>query len=266
MIQPTTTMIARVRENLEQVQARIAAAAKSAGRSPEEIRLVGVSKYVGSTETAALVAAGCQILGESRPQQLWDKASESFTHLDVDETQASQKSQSSQTDQSNQNIVAESHLPEWHLIGHLQRNKVDRTLPLVTLIHGVDSERLLKAINQRATENAPAKILLEVNCSGDADKHGFQPDELPQLIEKLDQYPEVQVTGLMTMAAREGGTSVARHNFSQLRELRDQLAGSLPENSQLDELSMGMSGDFEEAIHEGSTLVRVGSALWQGIL
>lgn len=245
MTQPTTALIDRVRQNLEQVQSRIASAAASAGRSVDEIRLVGVSKYVGIAETAALYAAGCPLLGESRPQQLWEKASPSFEDQFHDATQP----------------------VEWHLIGHLQRNKVEKTVPLVTLIHGVDSERLLKAINQHASShNSTSAILLEVNCSGDADKHGFTSDELKELVDRLDQFPAVKVKGLMTMAAREGGSEVARKNFAKLRKLRDQIASSVPHNVQFDELSMGMSGDFEEAIREGSTLVRVGSALWQGIL
>ncbi|QDT69139.1 Pyridoxal phosphate homeostasis protein [Planctomycetes bacterium MalM25] len=227
----------RVQENLARVRERIARACEAAGRSVDDVCLIGVSKYVGVPETLALVRAGCNRLGESRPQQLWEKAS---------------------------NPAFDDEPINWRLIGHLQRNKVKRTLESgVCNIDSVDSLRLLQAIDETVSQPEwRQNVLLEVNTSGDSEKHGFTTDELRSALAELDRYSHVQVQGLMTMAARGGDADTARRNFATLREIRDRVATpELP----LSELSMGMSGDFEEAIHEGSTLVRVGSALWEGI-
>ena len=189
-----------------------------------------------------MLAAGCRSLGESRPQALWDKAA----------TLA-------QAEPTPQGI-------EWHLIGHLQRNKVRRTLPIVSLVHSVDSLRLLQAIDQTSAElGRKTPILLEVNTSGDREKHGWTADDLRRLVPTLDDFPHVQVRGLMTMASRTGDERVARQNFADLRTLRDELAEQCPASIDLAELSMGMSRDLEAAILEGSTMVRVGSALFEGI-
>lgn len=227
---------AQLRDNLQAIQVRIDQAAETAGRSANDVRLVAVTKYVSPDVAKDLAIAGCADLGESRPQQLWTKV-ESFVQRQVN----------------------------WHMIGHLQRNKVERTVPLVSLIHSGDSERLLAAINT-AAENAPVNILLEVNTSGEAEKHGFDAAELSPLLERADCWPNVQIQGLMTMAARGTAGDAARRSFSALRELRDDLTGSCRPNVKLNELSMGMSGDFEEAILEGATIVRVGSALFEGVV
>ncbi|MDZ4658820.1 MAG: YggS family pyridoxal phosphate-dependent enzyme [Bythopirellula sp.] len=223
-----------IADNLARVHERIADAAHSVGRSPDEVQLVAVSKYVGVAETAALLAAGCPILGESRPQQLWDKAAEP--------------------------TLAGA---QWHLIGHLQRNKVRRTVAVADLIHSVDSLRLLETINECAAElNRPTRVLLEVNCSGDAAKHGLSAEELRRILPEFPRLEHVTVCGLMTMAALEGGETVAATNFASLRELRDAVQPECPPGVTLSELSMGMSHDFEAAIREGATLVRVGSLLF----
>lgn len=227
----------RIRSNLDRVRSQIAEAAEAAGRDPSEVTLVAVTKYVGVEEAAHLVGAGCTDLGESRPQELWHKAA-------ADELSGA----------------------SWHLIGHLQRNKVDRTLPLVDLIHSVDSLRLLRAVEAAAAkQNRTVRVLLEVNVSGDASKHGFAPEEVESLGAQIADCPHVVVDGLMAMAAREGGTSTARENFGALRELRDRLQGNWPANGRLTHLSMGMSNDFPEAIEQGATIVRIGSALFEGL-
>ena len=228
-----------IHDNLLRVQEKIAHAAHLARRDPNDIRLVGVCKYVDLADTASLIRSGCKLLGESRPQQLWEKTeSPELTDL----------------------------APEWRLIGHLQRNKSARTVECADSIDSVDSRRLLTAIDSEAAQlNKRQRVLLEVNCSGDSAKHGFTPDELRRVVGEFDQWPNVQPTGLMTMAAREGGLAVARQNFAALRELLEEVADTAPAGVKLTELSMGMSGDFKEAIFEGSTLVRVGSALWEGL-
>jgi pyridoxal phosphate enzyme (YggS family) len=235
-------------DNLRRVQERIAAAAESAGRKAEAITLVGVTKYVGPREATELAKAGCTDLGESRPQELWSKA-EALSAVPAS--------------------AGRSPALHWHLIGHLQRNKVHRTLPLVTLIHSIDSERLLAAVNQACPTASgaasPINVLLEVNISGEAAKHGLAPDAVEPFLAAAPQYPHVAVCGLMTMAAMKGGPKVAARNFAALRELRDRLKRNAPAAVQLDELSMGMSGDFEVAIREGATIVRIGSLLWESI-
>jgi pyridoxal phosphate enzyme (YggS family) len=231
-----------IADNLRRVQERIAAAAHAAGRSPEEITLVGVTKYVGAPQARELVAAGCTNLGESRPQELWNKFGE---------------------------VASATGLPavRWHLIGHLQRNKIRRTLPLVSLIHSVDSERLLSTINDAraadAANSQPVSVLLEVNTSNESAKHGLALAAVEPLLATAPSYPHVAIRGLMTMAALEGGETIAARNFGTLRELRDKLKQVTPAGIELNELSMGMSNDFEIAIKEGATIVRVGSALWK---
>jgi pyridoxal phosphate enzyme (YggS family) len=228
----------RIAENVARVREEIATAAVAAGREPGDVKLVAVSKYVDAAAAALLVEAGCRSLGEARPQQLWEKAA-----------------------------APELAGVEWHLIGRLQRNKVRRTLPLTALIHSVDSERLLQEINEDAGAlQLTSRLLLEVNCSGDASKQGFTADEVRGLLPRLSGYPQVEVAGLMTMAALDGDDTVARRNFAALRQLRDALAADAPANASLRELSMGMSGDFAAAIAEGATMVRIGSSLFEGVL
>jgi pyridoxal phosphate enzyme (YggS family) len=229
----------QIASNLAAVRERIAVAARAAGRSPDEVRLVAVTKYVDAATTQWLVDAGCHDLGESRPQQLWDKAA-----------------------------ALKDPQIRWHLIGHLQRNKVRRTVPLVHLVHSGDSSRLLEELN-RETAATPQRsrlpVLLEVNVSGEAAKHGFGIDELSPFVESLAAFENLDIRGLMAMAGLDDDPTSARRDFTRLRELRDRLRREWAGRFALDELSMGMSGDFEQAIAEGATLVRVGSALFEGV-
>ncbi len=227
---------ARIGKNLSVVRQRIAAAATRSGRGGADIKLVAVTKYVGKAEIEALVAAGCTDLGESRPQQLWQRAKE-FADLPI----------------------------RWHMIGHLQRNKVRRTLPLASMIHSADSMRIIKAIDETAAElGRRAAILLEVNTSGEPAKGGFQAHEVEALLPELAEFEHTDIRGLMCMASLEGGQEAARRDFAALRKLRDRMLAHCPPEIVLDELSMGMSGDYETAIEEGATIVRIGSALFEG--
>jgi pyridoxal phosphate enzyme (YggS family) len=152
------------------------------------------------------------------------------------------------------------------MIGHLQRNKARRTLPHVTLLHSGDSLRLLQAVDRLSQEaGRVTDVLVEVNVSGDTTKHGFQGEEVEPLLPKLAGLHGLRIRGLMAMASWGGSLDEARQDFIRLRKLRDRLATSCPSEISLDELSMGMSGDFEVAIEEGATLVRIGSALYEGI-
>lgn len=224
-------------QNLAAVRDRIAGAAARSGRSAQAVTLVAVAKYVDAATTRVLALAGATILGESRPQQLLSK------------------------------VEAISDPPiEWHLIGHLQRNKTRRVLPVVSLVHSVDSLRLLEAVDRVAAEGGlHPRVLLEVNVSHEQAKHGFSESDLPRAVERLGTFSHVTVCGLMAMAGLDSTQDEARREFARLRELRDRLHSTLPEGHSLDALSMGMSGDFEEAIEEGATIVRVGSALFEGI-
>jgi pyridoxal phosphate enzyme (YggS family) len=148
----------------------------------------------------------------------------------------------------------------------LQRNKVRRTLPHAALIHSVDSLATLTAIDRIASElQLVSRVLIEVNTSGDEAKDGILPGDVEPLLVSAAALSHVKVDGLMTMAALEGGGAVAQRNFASLRALRDELASRCPPNVSLSELSMGMSGDFGVAVEEGATMVRVGSALFEGV-
>jgi pyridoxal phosphate enzyme (YggS family) len=230
-------LAATLRTNVDRVRERIAAAARSCSRDPDSVRLIAVSKYVDAPTTRALVAAGVVDLGESRPQQLWDKAA-ALEDLDV----------------------------EWHLVGHLQRNKLRRTLATARWIHSCDSLRLLAAIEQESLAAArEVNVLLEVNISGEPAKTGFSPAQMPAALELAGRLSLVRVRGLMGMAALEGGSAAAERDFAALGQLRDGLRRRAPPGVSLDELSMGMSDDFEIAIRHGATMARIGSALFAGV-
>jgi pyridoxal phosphate enzyme (YggS family) len=229
---------ARIAENLREVREQIALAAARAGRHPEEITLVGVTKYVDATTAQALVDAGHFDLGESRPQELWSKAAA---------------------------------LPDprirWHVIGHLQRNKARRTLPHVALLHSLDSLTLAEALSAEAQAiSRRVPVLLEIKIAADATKHGIAASDARSALHAIAALPGLQVQGLMCMASLEGGPDAARRDFAALRTLRDDLAKDCPDGASLTQLSMGMSGDYEIAIEEGATHVRVGGALFEGVI
>ncbi|MGH7169864.1 MAG: YggS family pyridoxal phosphate-dependent enzyme [Gemmataceae bacterium] len=226
----------RIADNLAAVEERLGAACRRVGRARSEVTLVAVTKTVSAETAALLPSLGVHDLGESRPQELWHKAAVISAPV------------------------------RWHLIGHLQRNKIERTLPLIERIHSVDSVRLLDALE--ATEAAcgrtePLPILLEVNASREASKHGFAPEDVPRLAGRLAELKHVRVEGLMTMAAHEDDAERTRPTFAALRALRDRLSAEM--GRPLPHLSMGMSNDFEIAIEEAATLVRLGTVLFEGI-
>lgn len=185
--------------------------------------IVGVTKYVSNEAAATLLELGISDLGESRPQELWKKAAALPTTV------------------------------RWHLIGHLQRNKIERTLPLVRLIHSVDSVRLLEAIDKEAIkQDRTIDVLIELNLSGESNKTGMPFDQLPGMQSMVLQ--KTRIAGFMTMAALQDAEG-CRATFAQLRQLA--WPGAL--------LSMGMTNDFEVAIEEGATHIRLGSVLFDGI-
>lgn len=232
----TPDLSSRIAENLNAVQGRIEEAADRAGREASEVRLVAVTKYAQLDWVQELVNQGVRSLGESRPQQFAQRVDAFDVPID------------------------------WHFIGHLQRNKVRLVLPHVALIHSVDSLRLLQRISDLSTElDLETRVLLEVNVSGEATKDGFSPEALQREWSQLIALPSVKICGLMTMAPAADDPETARPHFAALRTLRDRLASQSPAELSLSELSMGMSEDFDVAIEEGATLIRVGSALFDGL-
>lgn len=225
-----------IARNIESVRGRISAAAIRSGRKAEEVTLVAVTKYAAIEWVRALVASGEHELGENYPQQLLERREQIDSKV------------------------------QWHLIGSLQRNKARKVLPVVTMIHSIDSVRLLEAIDRLAMElQLRPEVLLEVNVSGEATKHGFASDQLLREWEPICNFQNVGISGLMTMAPHSENPEESRPVFAGLRRLRDRLLNESPSRIALPHLSMGMTADFEAAIEEGATLVRVGSALWEGL-
>lgn len=218
-------------ENLAAILARIDSVAGKHGRKPSEIRLVAVSKTNPPEAIREVFEAGQRAFGESRVQEALPK-------LDA--------------------------LPpeiEWHFIGHLQTNKIRKVVGRFALFHGVDNQNLAQQMNRIAGElGVTANVLLEVNVSGEESKFGFDPKTLSAALEVLLPLPFLRIQGLMTMAPYSDDPESARPFFAKLRELRDRLA--VETGNPLPELSMGMSGDFEQGIAEGATIVRVGSAIF----
>jgi pyridoxal phosphate enzyme (YggS family) len=220
-----------IAERLAAIRERVAEAARKADRSPADITLVAVSKTHPAETVREAFEAGQRVFGENRVQEIVAKAPLLPSHL------------------------------RWHLIGHLQKNKIRKVLPLVELIHGVDSLELARDIDRVAAElGLFPRILLEVNVSGEESKFGFNPDILRTQLRDLLALPRVQVEGLMTIAPWAEDPEEVRPVFSRLRILRDEYATR--SGSPLSTLSMGMSGDFEVAISEGATLVRVGTSIF----
>lgn len=226
----------RIEKNYACLLQRIEAACERSQRPASAVKLVAVTKYAQLEWVQTLVRLGVRELGESRPQQLIERVPL---------------------------IAAEVN---WHLIGHLQRNKARRILQSVSLIHSVDSIRLLRALDRLADElTLRPRLLLEVNISAESAKHGFSTEELLADWKTVLSLNNLQVEGLMTMAPFSENPENARSVFRRLRELRDRLAERSPASVALTELSMGMSGDFEVAIEEGSTIVRIGGLLYAGV-
>jgi pyridoxal phosphate enzyme (YggS family) len=225
-----------LQQRYTEVMQRIEAAAAAAQRPPSAVRLVAVTKAAPVSAITELVRLGHLDLGESRVQQLVPRAAEVAATAGAE--------------------------VRWHMIGHLQRNKVRELLPVAGFIHSVDSLRLAQAISAEAQRTArTASVLLQVNASLEPQKYGAPLSDAPALAEQMAALPGLQLAGLMTMAELSDDTGAVRAAFARTRELFQKLAPRLP-REHFRELSMGMSHDFELAIAEGATLVRVGSALF----
>ena len=223
-----------IRANLESVRRRVAAAAERAGRAPESVRLVAVTKTVGLEEIRALHDLGVRDFGESRVLEALRRI-EALKGLDA----------------------------RWHMIGHIQTKKANKAIGAFDLIHSLDSVRLAQALDAHAARSdTVVSALVEVNVSGEATKDGFAPGDLGPALEKISRMKSLRVDGLMAMAPIAADPEQTRPVFAQLRALRDRFAHAAP-GTELRWLSMGMSQDFEVAVEEGADLIRVGSALFR---
>jgi pyridoxal phosphate enzyme (YggS family) len=222
-----------IAENITFIQERISKSALRAGRDPAAIRLVAVSKTVAAESIQEAIAAGVTILGENYMQE----ARKKIAHIGKQ--------------------------VEWHFIGHLQSNKARYAVDLFSMIHSVDRLSLAEELDQEANKRGKmVPVLIQVNISGEESKSGIDPQETLQLLERIAALQHLSVQGLMTMPPWFEDPVDARPYFSALRKLREELASKKIPGVALQELSMGMSGDFEVAIQEGATLVRIGTAIF----
>jgi PLP dependent protein len=250
MASGTTNQRRRLADNLKRTQEGIAEAAVRSGRQPGDITLVAVTKAVDLEVVKNLLELGQVDLGENRVQQLVKRAS-------------------MLEEQMQRRMAAgnDSFGPvRWHMIGHLQRNKVRQILPLTKLIHSMDTLRLAEEISTRAEKTGElCDVLIETNVSGEKSKEGIPPAAVPYLVEQIVSLPKIRVVGLMTMAPLMENPEESRGVFARTRELFEDIRTSRKVGSEFCHLSMGMSSDFVVAIEEGATLVRIGSALFEGI-
>ncbi len=224
---------ATISANLAAVRERLDRAAAAAGRAPGDIRLIAVSKTFGIAHVEAAAAAGLRDLGENRVQEALEKQ------------------------------AAAPALPvRWHLIGHLQSNKARKAVAF-DWIHSVDSAALLERLDRAADDAGRSpRVLAQVDLAGEATKHGAPEDEARRIVEAAAGCRAVRLRGLMLLPPWSDDPEAARPWFRRLRALRDELQAGAPASVRLDELSMGMSHDFEAAIEEGATMIRVGTAIF----
>jgi len=222
-----------IRENLERIREKIRVKSELVGRDPQETTLVAVTKTVEADRIEEAIAAGVNIIGESRVQE----AKEKYGKVES-------------------KII-------WHLVGHLQRNKAKDAVKIFDLIHSVDSTKLAKEIDKQAKKAGKIqKILVEVNASGEESKYGLSPEEVITFLKEVSGFPNIKVEGLMTMAPFYENPEDCRPYFRKLRELREEIKAENIKDVEMVYLSMGMSSDFEVAIEEGSNMVRIGKAIF----
>jgi PLP dependent protein len=227
--------VGELRERLAAVRARIAAACARVGRDPADVRLLPVSKTVPEARMRDAHAAGCRVFGENKVQEAYRK------------------------------WLALQDLPgiRWAIIGHLQTNKAKQVAGFASEFQALDSLRIAEALDRHLQASGRSlDVLVQVNTSGEVSKFGLAPEEVAGFVKRLPVFASLRVRGLMTLAPHSDDSRDVRACFVRLRELRDRLRQSAPEGMPFDELSMGMSGDFEIAVEEGSTVVRVGQAIF----
>jgi len=225
-----------ISENLARIRQRIAEAAKRAGRDPEDITLICVTKSAALPQLQQAISSGVRDIGENRVTDALLKYSQ-----------------------------IETKGVRWHLIGHLQTNKVKKALDVFDTIHSLESLKLAEEIDKRAgTIGKRIDCLIEVNTSGEPSKYGIETEEAESFLKKAALLPNIHIIGLMTMAPFVDDAQLVRPCFLKLRRLRDDLKSAQIPNTDIEELSMGMTQDFEVAIEEGATFVRIGTAIFSG--
>ena len=239
-------LMSRISERLERVNRTAQAACERSGRNPAEVRIVVVTKSADIEAIKEVIALGYTDLGENHVQQL-KKVSAQILEM------------SPKTEPLNPPNI------RWHMIGHLQRNKVKQALPLTTLVHSVDTLRLAEEISCTAVKmDITVPILLQVNTSNEPQKYGVPVGAATHLAEQIETLPHVSFKGLMTMAPLTRNKEVVRACFARARDLFVEMRGEKIVGPQFTELSMGMSSDYEIAIEEGATILRIGSAIFAG--
>ncbi len=218
-----------VADNLAIIRQNVHQACEKAGRNPDEVKIIAVTKYVTVERAKEAIDAGIEHLGENRDHGFLEK----YESLGEN--------------------------PVWHFIGTLQSRKVKNVIDKVDYIHSLDRLSLAKEINKRAKKKTACFV--QVNVSGEETKHGIHPDETVSFIKQLEQYPNIQVVGLMTMAPFVQDENILRKCFRTLRELRDEVRALQLPYAPCEELSMGMSNDYQIAVEEGATYIRIGSSL-----
>ena len=247
----TKSIQRKVKDNIQRVRDRIAQACSRANRDPASVRLVAVTKSVDVEVIRVVIEAGLVDLGESRVQQLAQRAAM------IAETQKRRRILDGQ-----HSAVA----PVWHMIGHLQRNKVRSATQWATIFHSVDSLRLAEEISSEAGKrNQVAEVFLQVNVAGEKSKHGIAVGAIEVFCEQIRALAGMRLIGLMGMMPLVDDAEEVRPLFRRLREIAEDLVTQGCVSSKVCELSMGMSNDFEVAIEEGATMVRVGTALFEGL-
>jgi len=238
----------KISTRIQQIRDTINSACARTDRDPDKVKLVVVTKSVTLESVKEVINLGITDFGENRVQQLKKISSEVAEFLDG----------STDKPATSRNI-------NWHMIGHLQRNKVRQVLPIAVLIHSVDTLRLAEEINTAATKlKSRPKVLLQVNCSNEPQKYGVPVGAAIHLAEQIETLPNLQLVGLMTMAPLTHNKDVVRSCFVRARELFVEMRGERIVGPHFTELSMGMSSDYEIAVEEGATILRIGSAIFAG--
>ncbi len=238
----------RISERVERLRENIISACARVGRDPREVKLVVVTKSAAIEAVKEIIRLGFTELGENRVQQLKKVSAQAADFLD----------------QADDNSTLAKKI-NWHMIGHLQRNKVRQVLPIASLIHSVDTLRLAEEINASAAKlNLHPSVLLQVNTSDEPQKYGVPVGAATHLAEQIETLPNLKLVGLMTMAPLTHNKDLVRACFVRARELFIEMQGEKVAGPQFTELSMGMSSDYEIAIEEGATILRIGSAIFAG--
>lgn len=229
-------MAQTIQQNIEHVENRIAQACERAGRDPEEVQLILVTKTVPAQRIVEAARFGYTTVGENRLKEAEEKLAQMKNH---------------------------SNVLNWHFIGHLQSNKVNKVADFATMVHSIDRMKIVRKLNRRLNKlNKHMDVLVQVNTSGEDSKYGVHPSKALAFVKKASEYSRLNIKGLMTIGLFSDDWHRVRAGFRLLRELRDRISAEKINGVNMEHLSMGMTNDFELAIEEGATMIRVGRAIF----